>query len=116
MSLLSDAMEACTILDKRTVSDGYGGYISQYIDGAGFEAAVVRASSLEARIAEKQDAVAKYTVTTSRALNLQYHDVFKRNRDGKIFRVTSDGDDNYTPYTATLDMRNVDAEEWELPK
>lgn len=115
MSLLSDAMESCTILDKRTVADGYGGYISQYLDGAGFEAGVVLGSSLEARIAEKQDAVAKYVVTTTRALNLQYHDVFRRNRDGKIFRVTSDGDDKYTPYTATLDMRQVDAEEWELP-
>ena len=53
-----------------------------------------------------------YTVTTTRALTLEYHDVFKRLKDGKIFRVTSDGDDKYTPKSATLDMRQVSAEEY----
>jgi hypothetical protein len=38
-----------------------------------------------------------------------------RNSDGKIFRITSDGDDNHTPKSATLDMRQVSAEEWSLP-
>jgi hypothetical protein len=46
---------------------------------------------------------------------LQYHDVFRRLSDGKIFRVTSDGDDKFTPDTATLNMRQVTAEEWEPP-
>ena len=48
-------------------------------------------------------------------MNLQYHDVFRRNRDLKIFRVTSDGDDKHTPASATLNMRQVTAEEWSLP-
>ena len=47
-------------------------------------------------------------------VNLQYHDVVRRQRDGKIFRITSDGDDNHTPAAATLNMRQVTAEEWEL--
>lgn len=115
MSLLSDAMEKCTILDKQTVADGYGGYIVRYVDGAGFDAAVVLNSSMQARVAEHEGVTALYTVTTSRALNLQFHDVFRREKDGKIFRVTSDGDDKYTPPTATLDMRQVSAEEWSLP-
>jgi hypothetical protein len=41
--------------------------------------------------------------------------VFRRNRDGKIFRVTSDGDDKHTPISATLNMRVVTAEEFKLP-
>ena len=49
-------------------------------------------------------------------LTLEYHDVLRRVRDGKIFRVTSDGDDSYTPASATLDMRQVTCEEWKLPK
>ena len=49
------------------------------------------------------------------AINLQYHDVVKRDRDGKIFRVTSDGDDNYTPASSSLDIRQVEAEEWTIP-
>jgi hypothetical protein len=40
--------------------------------------------------------------------------VFVRKRDGKIFRVTSDGDDKATPKSTVLDMRQVTAEEWSL--
>lgn len=114
MSLLSDAMTTCVILNKQTEADGYGGYITTWTDGAEFKAAIVLDSSMEARIGEKQGVTALYTVTTSRALNLQYHDVFRRVEDGKIFRVTSDGDDKKTPKSAGLDMRQVSAEEGEL--
>ena len=101
MSLLTDAYESCTILDKRTMPDGYGGTKTQWVDGAPIMAAASGVTGL-------------YTVTTSKVLNLQYHDVFRRERDGKIFRVTSDGDDEKTPNTGTLDMRQVSAEEWKL--
>lgn len=115
MSLLSDQMENCILMDKQTQSDGYGGYITTWVEGAEFSAAVILDSSIEARVAEKQGVTALYTVTTQKALNLQYHDVFKRTGDGKIFRVTSDGDDKHTPASATLNMRQVSAEEWSLP-
>lgn len=115
MSLLSEAMEDCIIINKAIVDDGYGGTITQWTEGAHFNAAIVLNNSMEARIAEQQGVTALYTITTSKALNLQYHDVLKRVSDGKIFRVTSDGDDNKTPMSATLDMRQVSAEEWKIP-
>lgn len=115
MSLLSEAMENCIMLDKTTMADGYGGYVEKYVPGAEFDAAITLNSSMEARIAEKQGVTALYTVTTKKALNLQYHDVFKRIRDNKIFRVTSDGDDKHTPASASLNMRQVTAEEFVLP-
>lgn len=114
MSLLSEAMEECVMLNKQTRSDGYGGYVTTWEDGAPFDAAIVLDSSMQARIGEKQGVTSLYTVTTSKALNLQYHDVFRRASDNKIFRVTSDGDDDRTPRSASLDMRQVSAEEWEL--
>lgn len=114
MSLLSEAMENCTMLDKRTTADGYGGYITSWVEGAEFQAAIVLDTSMQARVAEKQGVTALYTITTSKAINLQYHDVFKRSSDGKIFRVTSDGDDKKTPANANLNMRQVSAEEWVL--
>lgn len=115
MSLLSEAMEACVMLDKRTVSDGYGGYRTEWTPGAEFTAAVVFDTSIQARLAEGQGVSSLYTITTGRELTLEYHDVFQRIVDGKIFRVTSDGDDKYTPKSATLNMRQVTAEEWSLP-
>ena len=111
MSLLSDAMESCVILNKQTSSDAYGGFINTWTDGAEFKAAIVFDTSIEARAAEAQGVHSMYTVTTTRNLTLQYHDVFRRTRDGKLFRVTSDGDDKFTPASTALDMRQVTAEE-----
>ena len=115
MSLLSEVMTKCTMFDKTTVKDDYGGYTRTWTEGVDFLAAITINTSMEARVADKQGVTSLYTVTTSRALVLEYHDVFKREEDGKIFRVTSDGDDQYTPQSATLDMRIVTAEEWSLP-
>ena len=114
MSLLSEAMEKCILLNKQTEADGYGGYITTWVDGAEFDAAIVLETSMQARVAEKQGVTALYTVTTSKTLNLQYHDVFRRLSDSKIFRVTSDGDDKKTPDSANLNMRQVTAETWVL--
>lgn len=114
MSLLDEAMDKCTMLDKTTTADGYGGYITTYKDGVEFNAAITFDTSMEARTADKQGVTSMYTVTTSKALTLEYHDVFRRERDKKIFRVTSDGDDKYTPASASLNMRQVTAEEWSV--
>ena len=114
MSLLDEAMEKCVMMDKTTVDDGYGGYDTVYAEGATFDAAIVFATSIEARRAEASGVSSLYTVTTSRAMTLEYHDIFKRIRDNKVFRVTSDGDDVFTPQSATLDMRQVTAEEFVL--
>ena len=115
MSLLDDAFEECLIVDKTTTADGYGGVVTNYTDGAAIQAAIVFDNSLAARTASVQGVKDLYTVTTRKNINLQYHDVIKRNRDGKIFRITSDGDDLTTPASASLNMRNVTAEEWSLP-
>lgn len=114
VSLLQEAMEECVLMDKTTRPDGYGGYISAYVEGAPFDAAITFDTSIEARVAEKQGVTSLYTVTTTRALVLEYHNVFKRLRDGKVFRVTSDGDDKFTPASAGLDMRQVTAESFDL--
>ena len=116
MSLLSDAMEDMVILDKTTSSDGYGGTTTTYVEGAEFKGAVTFDVSIDARSASKQGVTSLYTLTTSRAIVLDYHDVVKRIRDGKIFRITSDGEDKFTPQSAGLDMRQVTAEEFVLPR
>ena len=115
MSLMDDFKSTCTILDKKREPDGEGGFHTVWFEGAKFMAAIVLDSSMQARIAEKQGVTGIYTITTANNVNLEYHDVFRRQYDGKIFRVTSDGDDKYTPASASLDMRQVTAEEYELP-
>ncbi len=115
MSLIDDFMDKCTMIDRVTRPDGYGGFVIEYMDGATFDAAITLNTSMEARTAEQAGVTALYTITTQKNINLQYHDIFRRGSDGKIFRIKSDGDDKYTPKSATLNMRQVTAEEYTLP-
>ena len=112
MSLLSQAMEDVVMLEKTRVPDGEGGFTTGWVDGVQFQAAISFDSSMEARTAEKQGVTSLYTVTVPINCGLEYHDVFRRLRDGKVFRVTSDGDDKITPASASFQFAQVTAEEW----
>lgn len=114
MSLLSAATEQFCFVDKIRQPDGEGGFDTVWKEGAEFPANARFDTSMQARIAEAQGVTAMYTITTAKTITLEYHDVVKRLSDGKIFRVTSDGDDVKTPDSATLNMRQVTAEEWTL--
>jgi hypothetical protein len=114
MSLLDDAMIDVVFLEKTREPDGEGGFLTSWREGAPFKAAITFDSSIEARVGSAQGVKSLYTVTTRRGVVLGFHDVFRRISDGKIFRVTSDGEDKYTPGGASLDMRQVTAEEWVL--
>lgn len=114
MSLIDDFKAPCVLLEKVRSPDGEGGFITTWAEGAEFEAAITFNSSLEARRAEKEGVTSLYTVTVAKNAALEYHDVFKRLSDGKVFRVTSDSDDIQTPARATFQFAQVTAEEWRL--
>lgn len=114
MSLIDVMMDECVMLDKRTVSDGLGGFTHEWTEGAKFRAAVIKDNTLSARVAEKQGVTEVYTVTVDKGLLLQYHDVFRRISDGAVFRVTSNITDSETPTVATFQIGQVTAERWEL--
>lgn len=114
MSLIDSMMEDCVMIDKRTVPDGLGGFKPAWVDGAEFQAAIVKDSTLAARVAEKQGVTEIYTITVNRGLALQYHDVFRRVDDGAVFRVTSNIQDSETPDVASFQIGQVTAERWEL--
>lgn len=117
MSLLEQAMTDCVMIRKTSRPDGYGGTVTAYTeDTATFKAAIVFDNSLEARVAGAQGVTSLYTITTRKDKVLMYHDIIKRLADGKILRITSDGDDKATPASASLNMRQVTAEEFTLPR
>ena len=116
MSLIDDMTEEYVFLDKTTVDDGLGGFKTVYKEGATISGAMTFDSSLQARVADAQGVSSVYTFTTKKDIVLQFHDVIKRKSDNKIFRVTSDGDDKYTPSSARLNMRQVNCQEWTLPE
>ncbi len=114
MSLLDEAMVPCVLMDKRRVPDGEGGYTLEWTESVKFDAAIVFDSSMDARVGAKAGVTSLYTVTLPRGFRMDFHDVFRQLSDGKIFRVTSDGDDKHTPARASFQVSQVTAEEWTL--
>lgn len=115
MSLIDTMKVACTMIDKTTVADGQGGTTQAWVDGAKFDAAIIKDSSMQARMAEKQGVTEVYTVTVGKNVQLDFHDVFRRDSDGAVFRVTSNITDSRTPKVASFQFGQVTAEKWVLP-
>lgn len=114
VGLMNDFAEDCVLLEKVRVPDGEGGWTTSWTDGMPFRAAITHDTTLQARVAESENMKATYTVTTDKAMPLDFHDVFRRLSDGQVFRVTSDGTDMSTPERATFQVSQVSAEEWVL--
>lgn len=112
--LIDEFKTPCVLMEKRSVSDGEGGFTTSWTDGAEFLAAIVRNTTSTVRIAEQEGFTNVYTVTTSPNAHLDFHDVFKRKSDGQVFRVTSDSSDVRTPDVASFSFEQVNAEEWRL--
>lgn len=114
MSLIDAFMTPCVIMNIAKESDGQGGFITEWSEGAEILVAIVNDSSMQARIAEQDGVTSVYTLTTTRENALSFHDVIKRKSDGQIFRVTSNGIDKKSPVVSELNMSQVTAERWEL--
>lgn len=115
--MIDASMVDVVMMERQRVSDGEGGFTTGgWKETVPFRAAISFDTSMQGRRAEKEGVTSLYTVTTAKNAKLEYHDVFRRLKDGKVFRVTSDGDDVVTPEYATFEFSQVTAEEWELPK
>lgn len=113
--LWEDFLTECITQTKTTVSDGQGGVTVTWKDGDTFNAAIVKNSTVMERIAEKQGVKASYRVTTPVTTVLQFHDIFKRKSDSKLFIVTSSATDSKPPQVASFSFNQVSAEEWDKP-
>lgn len=114
MMLIDSAMTDCVMLEKQRESDGEGGFTTKWKEGVTFRAAITFDTSVESRIAQANGVKSLYTVTTRKNAKIDYHEVFKRLSDGKIFRATSDGDDVVSPTASRINMRQITAEEWNI--
>lgn len=115
MSLLTKMMDECRIMNHVRTDDDYGGYTNAWEEGATFRAAIGKNASPEQQIAEKEGITESFTVVVNDSFSLDYHDVFKRVRDGAIFRVTSRTTDSTAHPASTVRIASVTAERWVLP-
>lgn len=114
MSQLWERMQVpCMLMERTRVADGEGGFTTAWTDTAAFEAAIVKDTSIAARVAEKEGVKNVYTVTSKAGLG--FGDVFRRVSEGQVFLVTSNADDGRTPSMVTFQFEQCAAEEWELP-
>ena len=114
MSLLENAFEDFTIINKVVTADGYGGTVTQWVDGATIRGAIVYDGSTQMKVAMAAGVKAAYTFTVKKSVSLDFHDVIRRESDSKVFRLTTNSDDMKTPETAMLNMRQYSAEEWSI--
>lgn len=115
LNLIESMMEDCVFLNKVKVDDPVGGYKDNYQDGVTFKAAVIKNSTTEAQIAEKNGISEIFTIVTYKSMMLEFHDVLRRASDGEIFRVTSRPVDSQAPAASTVQIAKVTAERWVLP-
>lgn len=114
MSLLENAYEDFTVINKSVVDDGYGGTTVVWTDGVTIKGAIVFDSSAQMKVAQAMGVTSAYTLTVKKNVELDYHTVLRRESDKRIFRLTSNSDDKKTPEEAALNMRQYSAEEWKL--
>jgi hypothetical protein len=114
-TLMDGLTEKCTMQNRTIVPDGLGGYKDAYVDGVTFDAVIRKDDTTQDRIAEKQGIKESYTVVVQKGFPLTFHDVFRREKDGNTYRVTSNIQDKETPAVSNINIGAVRAERWDLP-
>ncbi len=114
-TLLDEMSERCTLLSRAVTPDMMGGTDEGYTDESDFWAVIRKDSTTADRIAEKQGVAESFTVVVTRGTALKNTDVFRREKDGKTYRVTSNIQDKEAPARSTVRIGAVTAERWDLP-
>ena len=115
MSLMDEYTVGCVLLVKTRREDPVGGYVTDWVDGAQFDAAWEYESAPEITVAEQQGVTRTYRIYVDKTLDLEYHEAFRRIDSGQIYRVTNPGTDRKTPSFSTLNKRLIEVEKWDLP-
>ena len=117
-TLMPGMMADCTRMDRRTIdrSDGQFGTVDAYEPGAAFRAMLIKVSAPEVRLAERQGLREQYTVVVPMGVALRHNDVFRRDSDGRTFRVTSSTTDGAAPEASTVKIAKCSAERWDIPE
>lgn len=100
---------------NRIVTNGPFGPVIEWQNGAEFDCLLTFNSSMEARIAEKQQVTSLFSCIVAKETPIEYHSVFKRVSDGTVFRVTSEPKDDESPSIATFSVKAFTAEKYTLP-
>ncbi len=114
-TIMKDYQEELVMLDRTTVSDGYGGFTVVWQEGAKFTAVMTQPQSGSADIAKAITQTKQYKIVTGTNILLNKDDYFRRKSDGKNFKIMNSNYDRLAPDDSTLQWRATSAEEVDLP-
>ena len=114
MSLLEEYSTEYTILLVEEQDDEYGSTITKYVDGMTFIGQLAFMSDSIMSVSEALGLMTSYRLIIPKGVVLEFHDIVRRNSDGKVFRVKSNSANVYTPSSSGLDLSYVELEEWSL--
>jgi hypothetical protein len=116
MSLLDQYTVQCVTLTKARRDDPIGGYVIDWLDGIHFSAAWEYQDAPEITVAEQQGVSRVYSIYVPKDLQLDFHEVIRREDNGQTFRVTNPGTDRVTPASSRLNRRLIEVEAYIPPR
>lgn len=114
MTVFERMMEDFVLLTKSQKPDGESGMETSWEEEKMFPAVATNENTVPVRIAEADGFTSVFTITTKRDTLLKFHDVIRRKSDGKVFRITSESQDNCSPDFSDIDLAQASAERWKL--
>lgn len=115
-TILQDFVESIVLLDETTVSDGLGGFVTEWTDGATIDVAVIQPRDTKATIATAIVGQQSLTIITSTAIELKRDKYFRRKSNGKTYKFDRDNTERLAPDDSELQWRTTTAAEAALPK
>ena len=113
--LMDEYTIPCVTLTKARQDDPVGGYRIVWTEGAHFDAAWEFQSAPEITVAEQEGVNRVYRIYIPKSLELDFHEVFRREDNGQTYQVTNPGTDRHTPASSRLNRRLVEVEKYALP-
>lgn len=113
--MIQDYYSNLTMMDKKSVSDGMGGFGYEYTDGAGFKGLISTVNTMERILAEQQGIKTIYRLTIDKTCPIKYDDIIKRESDKKTFRVASNPEDIQSPAYSQVQIKQTTLEEFTIP-
>ena len=115
-TILQNYIEVLILIDETTVSDGLGGFATEWVDGAEISTPVIQPKDAKAIIANAIVGQQSITIITSTAIELKRDKYFRRVSNGKTYKIDHDNTERLTPDDSELQWRVTTATEAALPK
>jgi len=115
MSLMDEYAVACVLLVKTRTDDPVGGYKTAWKPDLHFTPAWEFEGAPQMTVAEQEGVSRVYRIYVDKTLDLDFHEVFRREDNGQVYRVTNPGTDRKTPSFSRLNKRLIEVEKWEIP-